>query len=157
MPVTLRPPDGYKPVRNNTVAAQTEGVNQWRSKFWMSGSAASMALAWQSSGRNASAQVTNAADADEALKAAEAKDYDVILVNRLLASDESSGLDVIDQLIEAGVKSPIMMVSDMSDAQEEAIKHGAVRGFGKADLGDPETLKLVETVATGGKHSKPGA
>ena len=98
------------------------------------------------------AQVTNAADADEALEAVEAEDYDIILVNRLLASDESSGLDVIDQLIDAGVKSPIMMVGDRSDAQDEAVEHGAVRGFGKADLGDPRTLKLVEEAATGAKR-----
>jgi CheY-like chemotaxis protein len=76
--------------------------------------------------------------------------YDVVLVNRLLAADGSSGLDVIQELIEAGTSVPVMLVSDLPDAQEAAMARGAVRGFGKADLGAPATLELVKRVASGG-------
>ena len=42
-----------------------------------------------------------------------------------------------------------MLVSDRPDAQDAAVALGAVRGFGKADLGVPETLEWVVRVASG--------
>ncbi|HEY7116069.1 MAG TPA: response regulator [Tepidisphaeraceae bacterium] len=73
--------------------------------------------------------------------------YDLVLVNRVLAADGSSGLDVIEDLLRSHPPVPVMLVSDLRDAQDAAVAMGAVRGFGKADLGEPATLKLVARVA----------
>jgi DNA-binding NarL/FixJ family response regulator len=83
-------------------------------------------------------------DAAQCLKAGR---YDIVLVNRILAADGSSGLDVIEQLIRSGITMPIMLVSDRADAQDVAVKLGAVRGFGKAELGDPQTMELIKRTA----------
>ena len=75
--------------------------------------------------------------------------YDIVLVNRVLDADGSSGLDVIEDLFRANTSIPIMLVSDRPEAQDAAVALGAVRGFGKADLGAPETLEWVARVASG--------
>ncbi|HEV2971342.1 MAG TPA: response regulator [Pirellulales bacterium] len=91
-------------------------------------------------------RVANGKDAVERLKNG---DYDVVLVNRVLAADGSSGLDVIEDLLSAKISIPVMLVSDLTDAQDAAVALGAVRGFGKADLGEPATLELVASVSAG--------
>jgi CheY-like chemotaxis protein len=75
--------------------------------------------------------------------------YDVVLVNRVLAADGSSGLDVIEDLLSAKTSVPVMLVSNLTEAQDAAVALGAVRGFGKADLGEPGTLELVASVSGG--------
>lgn len=76
-------------------------------------------------------------------------DYDVVLVNRVLASDESSGLEVIKRLLTLRREIPVMLVSDLAEAQDAAVALGAVRGFGKAHLGERSTLDLVSRIARG--------
>lgn len=95
------------------------------------------------------ASVEGADTLEEATERLKSGHYDVVLVNRVLAADGSSGLDLIQQLIEDGTSVPIMLVSDRADAQDAAVKLGALRGFGKADLGDPETFELIERAAAG--------
>jgi DNA-binding response OmpR family regulator len=85
----------------------------------------------------------------EAVQRVRDNKYDIILVNRILAKDGTSGLEVIRDLISTGTKTPVMLVSDRSDAQDEAVALGAVRGFGKAELGQQATLDLVQRVAGG--------
>jgi len=75
---------------------------------------------------------------------------DIVLVNRILAQDGSSGLQVIRELIGTGTKTPVMLLSDRSDAQDAAVALGAVRGFGKATWASQATLDLVQRVAGGG-------
>jgi CheY-like chemotaxis protein len=84
----------------------------------------------------------------EALARVSKNQYDLILVNRLLAIDNSSGLDVIRDLIAAGTPAPVMLVSDLKQAQDAAVALGAVRGFGKADLYEPSVLDLVRRTAS---------
>ncbi len=93
-------------------------------------------------------RVANGKDAAQRLKEG---GYDVVMVNRVLAADGSSGLDVIEDLLSAKTSVPVMLVSDLADAQDAAVALGAVRGFGKAELGEPATLELVASVA-GGKN-----
>jgi CheY-like chemotaxis protein len=85
----------------------------------------------------------------DALKCLGRAKYDVVLVNRILARTGDSGLEVIRNLIASGMKTPVMLVSDRSDAQDQALALGAVRGFGKAELGEQSTLDLVQSVAAG--------
>ena len=93
------------------------------------------------------AQVDCADTSDDAVQMLQNNDYDVVLVNRVLAADESSGLEVISRLLELGLTTPVMLVSDLSEAQDAAVRLGAVRGFGKAHLGERSTLELVSHVA----------
>jgi DNA-binding NtrC family response regulator len=88
--------------------------------------------------------VDTAADAKQAISE---EDFDVVLVNREIAADGSSGIDLIGALKKSGLKTPIMLVSDQEDAQETAVKLGAVRGFGKSELESPETLELIRNTA----------
>jgi CheY-like chemotaxis protein len=102
------------------------------------------------------AEVDCAATSDEAVEMAQNDAYDVVLVNRVLAADGSSGLEVIARLLERGpTGTPVMLVSDLPEAQDAAVRLGAVRGFGKAHLGARATLELVSRVATDGKDKSP--
>jgi two-component system chemotaxis response regulator CheY len=69
----------------------------------------------------------------------------LVLVNRILDEDGSPGLEVIRKLRadEAVGNVPIMLVSNYEDAQVEAQSLGAVKGFGKAALGQPQMLARV--------------
>jgi two-component system chemotaxis response regulator CheY len=98
------------------------------------------------------ASVDSCDDGDDALKCVKHKPYDIILVNRVLADDGSSGLDVIQSLLDSGIQTPVMLVSDLPDAQEAAVELGAVKGFGKSALEDPATLALIKRTATAKRH-----
>jgi len=93
------------------------------------------------------AEVERADTGDEAAELLASHDYNLVLVNRVLAADRSSGLDVIKRLRAQNVHVPIMLVSDLPEAQDAAVALGAVRGFGKAHLGERSTLDLVSSVA----------
>src|SRR5579872_6164864 len=95
-------------------------------------------------------RVVNGAEAVRRLKEG---GYDIVLVNRVLAADGSSGLEVIAALLRMKTSVPVMLVSDLPEAQDAAVALGAVRGFGKAELGEPATLELVASVATGASGS----
>jgi DNA-binding NarL/FixJ family response regulator len=97
------------------------------------------------------AEVDGADTSDDAVEMLQSHNYDVVLVNRVLAADESSGLEVISRLHELGLTTPMMLVSDLPEAQDAAVRLGAVRGFGKAHLGERSTLDLVSRVARGSK------
>ena len=82
----------------------------------------------------------------EALAKARHTHYQLILINRELARDYSSGLDLIPDLLAIQPETPVMIVSNYDDAQESAIERGAARGFGKNDLESPETLDRLKAV-----------
>ncbi len=105
-----------------------------------------MAKLWK---EKLAATVEACATGDEAVRRVEENKYDVVLVNRVLAGDGSSGLDVIRDLVGSGTRTPVMLVSDYEEAQDAAVELGAVRGFGKAELGEASTLELVRKVAGG--------
>ncbi len=87
------------------------------------------------------ADVKRAATAEEAFRAVRAGLYVLVLVNRVLDADGTSGLDVIQRLLsneDAGA-TPTMLVSNYADAQDAAVALGTTRGFGKNTLTSPET------------------
>ena len=94
------------------------------------------------------ATVKSAATADEAKRQIASTKFDLILVNRELAVDRSSGVELIDDLVDHGVTVPIMLVSDYEEAQDAAVAGGAVRGFGKSKLFDPETIELIRRTSS---------
>jgi two-component system, chemotaxis family, chemotaxis protein CheY len=80
----------------------------------------------------------------------------LVLVNRLLDRDGSSGLDFIAELKRDAALAavPVMLVSNYHDAQRQAVALGALPGFGKAGLGDTtnlERLRQVLAPETGGQ------
>ena len=89
-------------------------------------------------------EVDVARDAREALTKIGKHPYDLVLVNRIMASDGSSGLQLIETLAEEDDAPPVMLVSDLKDAQDEAVALGAVRGFGKAHMDDEQTLEAIQ-------------
>ncbi|MFN4896831.1 MAG: hypothetical protein ACK5GN_06375 [Pseudomonadota bacterium] len=74
------------------------------------------------------------------------------LVNRIFDADGGSGIDCIRELLEMA-KSPdfqnpnmkVMLVSNYPEYQEQAVALGALPGFGKAALRDPQTAALVRS------------
>jgi response regulator RpfG family c-di-GMP phosphodiesterase len=92
------------------------------------------------------AGVIRAHSLDEARQLLESQTVDLILVNRLLDRDGSSGIAVIEALLESESSSaaPVMLVSNYEDAQRAAMAAGAARGFGKNALGDPATIERLK-------------
>jgi DNA-binding response OmpR family regulator len=99
------------------------------------------------------AEVDRVDNADQAAKSLAEQPYDLVLVNRVLAKSGASGLDVIKRVHTDAPDVPVMLVSDLPEAQEQAVALGAAQGFGKADLEDPQTLKLVQNTASKGRGS----
>ena len=99
------------------------------------------------------AEVVPADTAAEAQEMLQGSDYALVLVNRVLDADGSSGLDFIRRLKtdEALAKVPVMLVSNYDDAQAEAAA-GAEPGFGKAWLGQPQMLERVKRFLDGAER-----
>jgi DNA-binding response OmpR family regulator len=72
--------------------------------------------------------------------------YDLVVVNRVLASDGGPGVDVVAALRAAGCPAPIMLISDLESAQHEAQRRGAIRGFGKSQIDDPVVIDRLRAV-----------
>ena len=87
------------------------------------------------------AGVERAATIEKAFEAVRAGQYDLVLVNRVLDADGSSGLDLIRRMQshEETRGTPVALVSNYADAQDAAVALGAQRGFGKDALSKPET------------------
>ena len=95
------------------------------------------------------ADVTDAATAAAADRLLGESGFDLILVNRVFASDRDSGLDWIERYKTGGGETPVMLVSDLADAQQTAVRSGAVRGFGKSRLRADETLDSIRDAVGG--------
>ena len=100
------------------------------------------------------ASVDCAATAEDARRRLANGKYDLVLVNRILAADGASGLELIDALVKSGCKTPLMLVSDRKNAQDLAVASGAVRGFGKAALEQPETFELIKNTTLGAERAE---
>jgi DNA-binding response OmpR family regulator len=94
------------------------------------------------------AKVDRAHKLDEARGLMEKNRYDLVLVNRLLDVDQTSGIDVIRTLKgeTAFADVPMMLVSNYPDAQQAAVEAGAELGFGKAEYDREETVNRLASV-----------
>jgi two-component system, chemotaxis family, chemotaxis protein CheY len=93
-------------------------------------------------GRQFGAKIVSADTADEALAELRQGTFALVLVNRVLDADGSSGVDVVKRLkTEEGLQDvPVMLVSNHEDSQCQAVQAGAAPGFGKAALGQPQMI-----------------
>ncbi len=71
--------------------------------------------------------------------------YDLVLINRILDGDGTSGVDLISQLKANPNCPPLMLVSNYPDAQQAAMKAGAREGFGKSALRLARTAELIQS------------
>lgn len=106
--------------------------------------------------RSFDAEVVKADTADAAMRSLRTEGFDLVLVNRVGDRDGAPGLDLIRALKAdpASAEVPVMLVSNYESAQEDAVKLGAHRGFGKADLGTGKDRAVLERVLTCGELSK---
>ncbi len=70
----------------------------------------------------------------------------LLLVNREPVGFDEEGVDIVRDVHKRYPGQAVMLVSDHSDAQEQAVQAGAMPGFGKRDMGSP---KLAEAVRRG--------
>lgn len=89
------------------------------------------------------AEVVSAETFEEALAEMRSARYTLVLVNRVTDADDSQGIDLIRRMKDevALAALPVMLVSDFPEAQAQAVALGALRGFGKSALSDPNALE----------------
>lgn len=76
------------------------------------------------------------------------QEVDLVLINRKLDADYSDGMEVLQHICAgtATAKIPVMLVSNFAEWQEQAVAMGAVYGFGKAELNQPETKQRLSAI-----------
>jgi two-component system chemotaxis response regulator CheY len=86
--------------------------------------------------------------ATSALEAIRGERFDLVLVNRIFDADGDSGLEFVRALkSDPGLAStPVMLVSDLKEAQESAVALGAEPGFGKRELTGRKARERLEAV-----------
>ncbi len=89
-------------------------------------------------------KVDSADTIDEAAGKLSSNQYDLVLVNRELAFEGTEGLELIRLMKKAGDATPVMLVSDRPDAQQQAVACGAIHGFGKSKMSDHHTIALIK-------------
>ncbi len=91
------------------------------------------------------ADVDRADTLDQAEQRLAAETYDLVLVNRIVDADGAEGLEFIHRLQERSESAPpVMLVSNLPDAQQAAVAAGAVPGFGKSELTAPATFERLQ-------------
>lgn len=95
--------------------------------------------------QNFKAEIINADTSIEAFSLLNDKTFSLVLVNRIFDTNGESGLAFIEKYCSQKINSPIMLVSNYEQAQNDAIKHGAKLGFGKNALVSPDTLAKLKT------------
>jgi len=93
------------------------------------------------------AEVVGSDTIPEALDKVRQESFDLVLVNRVFDADGSSGLEFIKQMkADSALQNvPVMLVSNYEHYQQEAVKTGAVPGFGKGALGHPQTIARLKS------------
>lgn len=84
----------------------------------------------------------------DTLQMLQSESIDLILVNRKLDTDYSDGIDVLKS-IKSDTRFaaiPVMLITNYSEVQQEAVSLGAIPGFGKLSLSSQETLERLSDV-----------
>src|SRR5262249_39824632 len=91
------------------------------------------------------AEVIPAATAEEGLDYLRQDTFHLILVNRILDLSGQDGHTIIEQLkADPELRNvPVMLVSNLQEAQARAIAAGAVPGFGKDSLTQVATIDTL--------------
>jgi CheY-like chemotaxis protein len=93
-------------------------------------------------------EVLQADAGDDAMATLQQGGVDLVLVNRKLDVDYSDGVEVIRRIKgdpkTAGV--PVMLITNYAEHQDAAEALGALRGFGKLEFNNPETLARLQSI-----------
>jgi two-component system, chemotaxis family, chemotaxis protein CheY len=94
------------------------------------------------------AEVVAARTFEDALAKLRQGGFALVLVNRLMDYDGQPGIDFLDIIrADPQLRSvPVMLVSNYAEAQHDAVGRGALVGFGKSALHQPETLARLREV-----------
>jgi CheY-like chemotaxis protein len=94
---------------------------------------------------NFDAKVLPAQGAEDTLRLLAEQTFAMVLVNRKLDRDYSDGTEIIRQIKgdERFADIPVMLVTNYDEHQQAAMKLGALRGFGKLDLGKSKTIEQL--------------
>ena len=97
-------------------------------------------------GKHFSVAIDRAKLPAEAIEKLRTGGHDLVLINRKLDEDYSDGVEILkaikkDEKLSA---TPVMIVTNHDDAQQEAVSHGAVYGFGKLEYAKPETVERLK-------------
>ncbi len=98
--------------------------------------------------QNFSVTIRQAETHDEALTAVQEEGFELVLLNRIYDATGSQGVETLRSLksIPATADISVMLVSNLDEAQQEAVAEGALPGFGKAALQAPETIERLSAV-----------
>jgi two-component system, chemotaxis family, chemotaxis protein CheY len=91
------------------------------------------------------AEVVQADRLDDALAQLRTGRFDLVLINRKLDVDYSDGIDIL-RAIKADAElasTPVMLVTNYAEHQQEAVAAGGEPGFGKAELNRAETREKL--------------
>lgn len=96
------------------------------------------------------AQVNAADGLKQTLAELAAETYDLVLVNRVMDRDGSSGLEIIKTIKQDDRfrEIPVMLVTNYEEHQQKALAVGAVRGFGKSSVDSDETIRRLKSHLT---------
>ena len=85
------------------------------------------------------------ADDENTLTSAIEQGADLLLLNRLLdyGFEEETGVALMKRLKDRHPQLKMMLVSNYEDAQAEAVKAGALPGFGKRELGSSRVAGMI--------------
>ena len=97
---------------------------------------------------NFDAKVVQAHGPEDALATLRDGGIDLVLVNRKLDRDNTDGIGIIKQIKAdaALATTPCMLITNLADHQELAVRAGAEMGFGKLELGKPETRERLRAI-----------
>ena len=96
--------------------------------------------------RSFQAHVVRTHELLDTLQALREQAYDLILINRKLDIDYSDGMDILQELKANPELSaiPVMLVTNFPEYQAQAVEAGAVPGFGKDELNQPQTVEKLK-------------
>lgn len=92
------------------------------------------------------AEVERVALPAQAMDLLQEEPFDLVLVNRKIDQDYTDGTELI-RMMKSHEKTqsvPVMLVSNMPEAQKEAMSLGAEKGFGKDYLRARNTIELLQ-------------
>jgi DNA-binding NarL/FixJ family response regulator len=69
---------------------------------------------------------------------------DLLLINREPVGFDRQGVDLVREVCRDNPDAKVMLVSDYSDAQQEAVSAGALPGFGKSTMGRGTVVGAVK-------------
>lgn len=94
---------------------------------------------------NFSAKTVRAKLMNETKQFLEKDNYDLVVINRIGAFDQESGIELIKNIMKDDrFEVPLMLITNYDDQMDMAVKNGGVPGFGKDKLFDEDTIKVLE-------------